>query len=80
MHVIHDRRVPLVPNVGIVVGERAGLVIDTGLGPRNGAYVLEQARSLLGAVPDGHPLPPRARVRRAGVQRGRDHRLRPLPA
>ncbi|MER7499112.1 MBL fold metallo-hydrolase [Nonomuraea pusilla] len=51
VYVIPDRRVPLVPNVGIVVGERAGLVIDTGLGPRNGAYVLEQARRLLGDRP-----------------------------
>jgi glyoxylase-like metal-dependent hydrolase (beta-lactamase superfamily II) len=46
VHVIPDRRVELVPNVGIVVGERAVLVVDTGLGPRNGAYVLEQARRL----------------------------------
>lgn len=44
--VIPDNRVELVPNVGIVVGEKAALVIDTGLGPRNGAYVLEQARRL----------------------------------
>jgi glyoxylase-like metal-dependent hydrolase (beta-lactamase superfamily II) len=44
--VIPDNRVELVPNVGIVVGTRAALVIDTGLGPRNGAYVLEQARRL----------------------------------
>ena len=27
------------PNVGIVVGSRAILVVDTGLGPRNGATV-----------------------------------------
>ncbi|GCD93240.1 MBL fold metallo-hydrolase [Embleya hyalina] len=46
--VIPDRRVELVPNVGIVVGEKAALVIDTGIGPRNGAYVLEQARRLAG--------------------------------
>jgi glyoxylase-like metal-dependent hydrolase (beta-lactamase superfamily II) len=46
--VIPDRRVELVPNVGIVVGDEAALVIDTGLGPRNGAYVLEQARRLAG--------------------------------
>src|SRR2546421_13083673 len=44
--VIPDNRVELVPNVGIVVGTQAALVIDTGLGPRNGAYVLEQARRL----------------------------------
>lgn len=44
--VIPDRRVPLVPNVGIVVGEHAALIIDTGLGPRNGHYVLSQAKRL----------------------------------
>ncbi|MGC0420913.1 MBL fold metallo-hydrolase [Embleya sp. AB8] len=49
--VIPDGRVPLVPNIGIVVGERAALVIDTGLGPCNGAYVLEQARRLAGDRP-----------------------------
>ncbi|MFJ9867691.1 MBL fold metallo-hydrolase [Streptomyces sp. NPDC101165] len=46
--VIPDRRIELVPNIGIVVGETAALVIDTGMGPRNGAYVLEQARRLAG--------------------------------
>ncbi|MFG2974560.1 MBL fold metallo-hydrolase [Streptomyces sp. NPDC048331] len=46
--VIPDQRVELVPNVGIVLGEKAALVIDTGLGPRNGALVLEQARRLAG--------------------------------
>jgi glyoxylase-like metal-dependent hydrolase (beta-lactamase superfamily II) len=45
---IPDRRVDLVPNVGIVVGGQAALVIDTGLGPRNGTYVLEQAKRLAG--------------------------------
>ncbi len=44
--VIADRRVPIVPNVGIVLGADAALVIDTGIGPRNGAYVLEQAKRL----------------------------------
>jgi glyoxylase-like metal-dependent hydrolase (beta-lactamase superfamily II) len=46
--VIPDRRVDLVPNVGIVVGTRAALIIDSGLGPRNGTYVLEQAKRLAG--------------------------------
>ncbi|MFC8824110.1 MBL fold metallo-hydrolase [Streptomyces sp. NPDC057137] len=49
--VIPDRRVDLVPNIGIVVGEKAALVIDTGMGPRNGAHVLEQARLLAGDLP-----------------------------
>lgn len=48
VYVIPDNRVELVPNVGIVVGEHAALVIDTGMGPRNGAHVLEQARRLAG--------------------------------
>jgi glyoxylase-like metal-dependent hydrolase (beta-lactamase superfamily II) len=39
-HVIPDGNVPLVPNVGIVVGSRATLVIDPGLGRRNGEAVL----------------------------------------
>jgi glyoxylase-like metal-dependent hydrolase (beta-lactamase superfamily II) len=34
------------PNIGIVVGERATLVVDTGLGARNGAIVLKQAEKL----------------------------------
>ncbi|TVT11124.1 MBL fold metallo-hydrolase [Amycolatopsis bartoniae] len=46
--VIPDGRVELVPNVGIVVGRDAALVVDTGLGPRNGATVLSQARRLAG--------------------------------
>jgi glyoxylase-like metal-dependent hydrolase (beta-lactamase superfamily II) len=49
--VIPDNRVSLVPNVGIAVGENAALVIDTGVGPRNGAYVLGQARRLAGDRP-----------------------------
>lgn len=51
VHVIPDGRVELVPNIGIVVGERAALVIDTGMGPANGAHVLEQARALAGDLP-----------------------------
>jgi glyoxylase-like metal-dependent hydrolase (beta-lactamase superfamily II) len=34
------------PNVDIVVGDRATLVIDTGLGARNGAIVVKQAEKL----------------------------------
>src|SRR5438105_3219945 len=51
VYVIADHRVPIVPNVGIVVGQRAALVIDTGLGQSNGGYVLEQARSVAGGRP-----------------------------
>lgn len=49
--VIADRRVPLVPNVGVVVGERAALVVDAGMGPRNGATVREVAGELAGDRP-----------------------------
>jgi glyoxylase-like metal-dependent hydrolase (beta-lactamase superfamily II) len=34
------------PNIGIVVGRDATLVVDTGLGPRNGATVAKVAKSL----------------------------------
>lgn len=34
------------PNIGIVVGENATLVVDTGLGQRNGATVAKAAREL----------------------------------
>ncbi len=34
------------PNVAIVVGTRATLVVDTGLGPRNGAIVAREAQKL----------------------------------
>src|SRR5271170_5234543 len=34
------------PNIGIVVGENATLVVDTGLGPRNGATVAKAAKKL----------------------------------
>lgn len=49
--VIADRRVPLVPNIGVVVGESAALVVDTGMGPRNGVVVREAARELAGDRP-----------------------------
>jgi glyoxylase-like metal-dependent hydrolase (beta-lactamase superfamily II) len=42
--VIPDRSTPLVPNVGVIVGKTAALVVDTGLGERNGAVVLAEAR------------------------------------
>jgi len=43
VHVIPDGSVSLVPNVTIVVGSRATLVVDTGLGARNGEAVLREA-------------------------------------
>ena len=42
VYVIPDGGVPLVPNVGIVVGTRGTLVIDTGLGARNAQTVLKE--------------------------------------
>ena len=43
VYVIPDPGTGGIPNVGIVVGTRAMLVIDTGLGPRNGLTVLREA-------------------------------------
>jgi glyoxylase-like metal-dependent hydrolase (beta-lactamase superfamily II) len=41
-YVIDDDSVVLVPNVGIVVGSKATLVVDTGMGPKNGAVVVKE--------------------------------------
>jgi glyoxylase-like metal-dependent hydrolase (beta-lactamase superfamily II) len=49
--VIPDRRVPLVPNVGIVVGDDRALVVDVGMGPRNGERVLRAATEKAGGRP-----------------------------
>jgi glyoxylase-like metal-dependent hydrolase (beta-lactamase superfamily II) len=49
--VLPDERVPLVPNVGIVVGGHAALVIDTGMGRRSAGHVLEHAKRLAGDLP-----------------------------
>jgi len=46
--VITDRRIPLVPNIGIIRGDNATLVVDTGMGPANGRKVLDVARRLAG--------------------------------
>ena len=47
-YVIPDGNVGLVPNVGIVVGSRATLVIDPGLGRRNGETVLKEVAKVSG--------------------------------
>jgi len=44
--VIPDQNVPLVPNVGIVVGSKATLVIDTGLGAKNAEIVLREVAKI----------------------------------
>jgi glyoxylase-like metal-dependent hydrolase (beta-lactamase superfamily II) len=46
--VIPDGRVPLVPNIGIVLGTRSALVVDTAMGPQNGKVVLDHARRVAG--------------------------------
>jgi glyoxylase-like metal-dependent hydrolase (beta-lactamase superfamily II) len=48
VYVIPDHRVPLVPNIGVILGSDAALVVDTGMGPKNGAKVLEAARKVAG--------------------------------
>ena len=45
-YVIPDANVSLVPNVGIIVGTRATLVIDPGLGRRNGEAVLREVAKI----------------------------------
>ena len=41
--VIPDRRVPLVPNIGIIGGTHSVLVVETGMGPGNAGKVLKFA-------------------------------------
>jgi len=48
VYIIPDNSVPLVPNVGIIVGNTGVLVVDTGMGARNGATVLREAQKLAG--------------------------------
>ena len=46
--VIPDKRIFLVPNIGIVEGKHSVLVIDSGLGPESGRNVLSAARAIAG--------------------------------
>jgi len=48
VYVIPDNSVPGVPNVGIIVGNRATLIVDTGLGKQNGEVVLREAAKVSG--------------------------------
>jgi glyoxylase-like metal-dependent hydrolase (beta-lactamase superfamily II) len=49
VYVIPDGNIGGVPNVGIVVGSRGVLVVDTGLGPKNGETVLREVKKLSSA-------------------------------
>lgn len=51
VHVIEDGRVPLVPNIGIIEGRDAVLVVDCGMGPVNGATTLASAQRIAGDRP-----------------------------
>ena len=80
--VIPDERVPMVPNVGIIVGNRATLVVDPGMGIRSGQIVLSevakvsQSSEIYIVSTHFHPehatgeagLPQTARVIRAAAQ------------
>ena len=46
VYVIPDFNVGAVPNVGIIVGSRATLVVDTGLGRKNGETVLREVNKV----------------------------------
>jgi glyoxylase-like metal-dependent hydrolase (beta-lactamase superfamily II) len=48
VHVIPDGRIPFIPNVGVVEGGRAVLVVDTAMGHRNGEAILALARQVAG--------------------------------
>src|SRR5688500_3248352 len=46
VYVIPDNNVGMVPNVGIIVGTRATLVVDTGLGARNGQTIVREMQKV----------------------------------
>jgi glyoxylase-like metal-dependent hydrolase (beta-lactamase superfamily II) len=46
VYVIPDRRVNLVPNIGIIIGDDGIMVVDTGMGPANADTVLAEVRKL----------------------------------
>jgi glyoxylase-like metal-dependent hydrolase (beta-lactamase superfamily II) len=48
---IPDAKAPLVPNVGIVVGKKAVLVIETGMGARNAETILREVAKLAPGKP-----------------------------
>ena len=46
VYVIPDQRVNRVPNIGIIVGERGVMVVDTGMGPQNAQTALNEVRKI----------------------------------
>jgi len=46
--VVPDKRIPLVPNIGVIEGSHSVLVIDCGLSPQSGHNVLNAARAIAG--------------------------------
>jgi glyoxylase-like metal-dependent hydrolase (beta-lactamase superfamily II) len=46
VYVIPDNNVGMVPNVGIIVGSRAALVVDTGLGARNAQTIVREVEKI----------------------------------
>lgn len=68
---IADNDVPQVSNIGIVVGDRATLVIDTGLGARNGETVAREAAKVSRAT----ALLKGANFRRTDISFDRAYRL-----
>lgn len=46
VYIIPDQRVSLVPNVGIIIGKRSVMVVDTGMGPKNTQTVLREVRKI----------------------------------
>jgi glyoxylase-like metal-dependent hydrolase (beta-lactamase superfamily II) len=79
------------PNVGIIVGNRATLVVDTGMGPRNGATVVHEVEKLAKSpnlyltTTHFHPehstgepaFPPRTVIIRPAVQQSELEKLLP---
>jgi glyoxylase-like metal-dependent hydrolase (beta-lactamase superfamily II) len=49
--VLPDQHLDLVPNIGIVIGTDAVLVVDCGMGIANGKRVLQKAREVAGSKP-----------------------------
>ena len=82
VYAIPDERAPMGPNVGIVVGDRATLIVDPGMGARSGEAVMRETakvsrnRELYLVTTHFHPehttgeagLPPTAKLIRARAQ------------